>query len=339
MKYRYIMLAGLLVLAAGCYKDDDIRVPEDRTEFGYSVPQGTNAFDNRIVEWNGKMDKKLFILYKFAPRDVYWNNTQWDGLLDDGAFPEGFNSAYNITQAQEGNVDAQLRFIEDNFLSLYPASFLKGRLPQKILLAGTIEKHEIIYEGYPVQITEQDTYLGFDNFTIKGGDGQIAAMTGAQKTAFAKSINRAFFSYLASKGLLEVPQDFIDLAGGYQPLPLGERVFYHGFLGTILSGTQAQKAQRDFAMYLEAALETDEFLNKVNNYPAVTNMPQYEGIFYYDPDRELQGGSPWNPVTYKGIGKDKSGKIKAKYDIVVRHMREKYGIDMKAVSATLNAIQ
>ncbi len=338
MRHLYPILAVFALAAWGCDREDDtISIPEGDTEYGYHVPQGDNRWDDRIVGWNEKMDGKMFILYKFTPRDVYWNNYSWLGMGDDGSMPDGASSAYRVTEAQTEFVDGQLKFIEDHFLSVYPEKFLKGRLPQKILLAAKIEKHEVMYPGSPAVASDQSTFLGFDNMAITGGDGRIEGMDDAGKLALAKAVHGAFFDYIASRALFTVPQEFADLAPSYL-VPTGNDPFYMGFLGHVNTGTRVQQTSQDFAMYLKASLETLDFLKADAIYhPNITPKPkQLEGIFYYDANRSVTVSSWWSQTTYTGIGKDKSGNIRQKYKIMLAHMKREYGVDMLAISNALN---
>lgn len=80
----------MLVASLIACSDDDNLTPSERTEFGYTVPQGDHEYDDRIVDWNKRCN--TFILYKFDLKELYWQVSSWN---ESKPQPEGSSNPYN----------------------------------------------------------------------------------------------------------------------------------------------------------------------------------------------------------------------------------------------------
>ena len=69
-RYRLLYLIMFVLLWAGC-DDSEKLTPSEGLEPGYILPQGEHDYDEKIMNWFEECG--FYILYKFEPRDVYFN--------------------------------------------------------------------------------------------------------------------------------------------------------------------------------------------------------------------------------------------------------------------------
>ncbi len=69
-RYGLFFIVLLVWLWAGC-DDSEHLTPTEGMEPGYTLPQGDHDYDKKIVDWFDRCG--FYILYKFTPRDVYFN--------------------------------------------------------------------------------------------------------------------------------------------------------------------------------------------------------------------------------------------------------------------------
>ncbi|WAC41045.1 hypothetical protein [Pedobacter sp. SL55] len=203
--YLNILLALLaLVGTSSCKKEKEVLQPSD-IDVTYNVPQGSNAFDQTIVNYYEKYGS--YLLYKFNERDAYWTPTGWKKPVVSAA--GNWSVGADLIAAEESAIPAQLDLLDKSLFILYPQSFLKQFLPVKILLCSKVDS---IYTAYVFNPTYTATkgvkkipaYYNYDNISVNYGDATINQMTNAEKLAFLARVNQVFSKVSTNVRLLSL---------------------------------------------------------------------------------------------------------------------------------------
>ncbi len=293
--YILIFVSAWMV---SCDKEDTL-TPTETPELGYAVPQGNHDYDQRIVDWSERCNS--FILYKFKLKDLYWTVNGWIGSEEDSKSPLYPYTAGLVAEvADENYVGQQLDLLEKSFLNLYPDTMLMRCLPIKLLLCSQLD-----WRTTAGKSTFYNTYSSYDCLTFNWGNADVLTMTPAQKATFKIDVNLAFFKRLLANGKILASAEFYE-GMVYTPTVTNQNMYSRGF---VYRGT---KMENDAEFYIQAIISTS-----------------YE---------DLTAEYPATDYTFKGIlnpTKDVNGLIRKRYDILVNHMKEAYGIDLQAIGNTV----
>lgn len=293
MKIQLFLLFVFVMFCFAC--EDETLSPTERPEFGYSVPQGDHDYDERIVDWKNRCN--VFILYKFDLKELYWGVNNWGESVEN---PEGSMYPYTAgllgETADENYVGQQLTLIENSFLNFYPDTTLRRCLPLKLLLCKRLD-----WRSYKGELTFYPVYSGYDYLAFNWGNENVLTMTDEDVKNFKNKANITFLERLIEKQKIVIPADFYE-GSNYTDKITSANMYSRGFLNA------ATKLEDDAQYYIEAIVTTS----------------------YEDLIAETTTGD----YSYKGIlnpQKDVNGFILKKYNVLVQHMKEAYGIDLQAI--------
>lgn len=296
--FLYLMALGL-AFSVACSKEDGPLQPREEMEETYVLPQGNNAFDTRIVNFHKRTG--VFILYKFSPRDAYWEKFSWREAFfnEAGATTTG---AMTIESAKPEYIEKQLEFLEKNYLNFFSDEYLTKILPIRILLCSTLQNY---VENKPYPMTY---YFGIDNLCIGYGDERIDEITPNEIKTFRNGIIKKTLDNGLKLGLIEIPQEFKDL-GTYGQAVTRFEMHEKGFV-EYSSAASYITPEWDWKAYVKAIIQ--------NPYTLFITPPVIPEKYPY-----LQG-----ILTPE---KDVNGLIRKKYDIVIKYFFEKYNMDLQAI--------
>ncbi len=292
-KILYILIC-VSVWMVSC-NDEDTLSPTETPENGYIVPQGNHDYDQRIVNWKERCN--TFILYQFKVKELYWSVTGWLESVEDDRNPlYPYTNGLIAANADENYVGQQLDLLEAAFLNLYPDTTLARCLPLKLLLCGQLD-----WRTTAGRSTLYNTYSTFDGLAFNWGNENILTMTQAQKITFKNDVNVTFLKRILANGKIVENAEFYD-GVTYATAITNQTMYGRGFLN------RSTKVENDVEYYVEAIV-SNTYEDLIAEYPA-TNYTN-KGIL--------------NPV------KDVNGLIRQRYDILIKHMKDTYGIDLQAI--------
>ncbi|WEK37506.1 MAG: hypothetical protein P0Y53_08325 [Candidatus Pseudobacter hemicellulosilyticus] len=306
----WILGCAFSLLLFSCKKDDKISDPLP-IEPDYVLPQGnaSQAANDRIQQLYDNYGS--YFLYNYTQKDFVW--VQYTG-----------SSAGAIDTAVLGDpqyAEDMLKFLDDIWLQFLPESFKKGpAIPYRVFLADTIKQ-------YRVGLRPPLTHLFFDykisgkSLAIAGMNASLRTMTPAEKVAKRNVLLPIIFNYYISNGIITLPAEFYTISD-YATVP-------------------ANPATSPENM---AAWRSRGFLP--SSYNAVTGAP-FEWYYSY-----LWG----NVTTYLPTMRTNDVNayllhlmqrtdaqvadflaypiIKKKWDLLLNHFKNSYGIDLRAIGNT-----
>lgn len=290
---KYILFSLLFPLfCVGCY-NEDVLVATERPEFKYSLPQGAHEYDDKIVDWFKRGD--FYILYKFEPKDVYFDGSYWIETTWDSA-SHIYNGNILVEVAEEEFVEEQLMLIEEMFLEFYPDTILRRCMPMKLLLCSSLKREP--------SSKQMHVYSGYDYLAVNWGNEQIRSLSNKEKLLFKNEVNKTFFKRIYDKKLMAISEDFTVLS------PYGNRVekenmYEQGFLKDSYVGLDEKT---DWMSYIEVILE----------YPYTFLCEEPE-----DGDYSMKG------ILHPK--KDSRGLINLKYEILTKYLFDTYGVDIQKI--------
>lgn len=292
MKVKILLsFAVLSLLLAGCGKDEKI-IPTDFPEHTYSVPQGNNDYDTRIVKWFE--DCGIIILYDYTDADIYWSVTKW--LQAKQLSATSWSTGILTARAAPDWINGQLDLLEKNFLNLYSADALHKYAPLRLFLCG--ELFSVTTTAGAKTVKPSD--IGYKSLIVNYGSEAVQALTQAKKLEFKNSINSNFIKWATDQSLIPLSTEFLAVSD-YATAVTNATMYERGLLKNVLSNTN------DYETYFNAILSYS--YEELTMETAAGNYTMY-GIL--------------NPI------KDTKGLIRKKYDMMIAHF-EKYGIDLQAV--------
>lgn len=224
----FFLLSGSILF--GCKKNEEKLTPSD-ISVPYQLPQGNNAFDATIVDFNKRFG--TFFLYKF-------------NAVDFGATPvyatSNFGDLYTINIADEAYVGKVLAFVQKNWLNHYPDPFLKQYLPYKILLGNDMRSKTSPNTKYSV--LPSYNHMALSNFS-----STFDAMTAAAKKTFVNTIHVEFFNFMNNRGKLDIPAEFTTVTNYTQTGITATNFHTFGYVNYLVS-LQDNKPVRDFLSYI-----------------------------------------------------------------------------------------
>lgn len=277
----------------GCYEEEPL-TPTEGLEYRYTVPQGNHDYDVKIVDWYEK--NGFYILYKFDPKDIYFNVSYWTGPLYDsldGKWRGNIASAV----AEEEYVGKQLKFVEDIFLNFYSDTILNTWMPMKLLLCSQLKK--------PNGTKSIEMVGGLDFIAVDYGSAEIEGLLADETRIlqFKNDLHYLFFDRLIEQKKLVAPKEFM-MVSEYGKRAEQKNMFSLGFLET----STGMKVETDLRNYIKA----------------ITS-------FSYD---ELTAETEDGDYTMIGIlnpKKDVNGLIRKKYDALIHYFQNTLHMDLQAI--------
>lgn len=293
MKYRLIFVVLSLILWMGCYEEEPL-TPTEGLEYRYTVPQGDHDYDVKIVDWYEK--NGFYILYKFDPKDIYFNVSYWTGMLYDSLRGEWEGGKIASGVAEEEYVMQQLQLVEDVFLNFYSDTVLNTWIPMKLLLCSDLEK-----DKKPI-----DVVGGLDFIAVRYGSQEIEELLAddAKIIKFKNNLHELFIQRVIDQKKLVAPKEFEELSEYGRKVE--EKTMYSK--GFIERSNIELQVSFDFRNFIRA-------------------------IFSYSYE-ELTADTEEKDYTMIGIlnpKKDVNGLIRKKYDVVVNYFRDSLHMDLQAI--------
>lgn len=295
MKYRLIFVICCLMLFVRCYNEDAL-VSSGIAELKYTLPQGNHDYDDKIMDWFERCG--FYILYKFEPKDVYWNLKDWQELEKDTIWKT--YHGINAVPAEEAYAGKLLDVVERRFLNFYPDTMLRRCMTMKLLLCSKLEV------GAGSGVSARSFRTGFDYLAVNYGSEQIEQLTPHQIDLLKDTMHLSFLARLTANKKIEMSEEFLAISD-YKKKPIIDTVQYS--LG-FLSKSSGEKSKDD---------DWEEFVKAIVKNP-------YEYLTAEPKDKDYR--------TFQGIlheKKDVKKKIRQKYDILIRYFKEAYGIDLQAI--------
>jgi len=301
LTYIATILLVAIWLVSGCKKEGALTASED--EKGYSVPQGTNAYDAAIVDWFNKYG--TYFLYKFTDKDTYWTPTGWKNATPNASGV--WSTGYVVTQADTNYISRQLALLDKLWLARYSDKFLVDFLPAKIMLCASVDSIYTNYSVTPaVKVTKSvGAYYNYDNICFNYGNTGVTTMTSADSTKFLAKANLVFIQSIASRNLSAPTNAFTSIAT-YSPSFATQAAAYAQGIITVYYNPRSPL--QDWNAYMEAMVSRSE--TNLNKSTANTDM------------------------TYMGIlnaTKDSNGKIRQRYNLIRNYFINTYGVDLQAI--------
>lgn len=297
-----------------CKKEEDALTPSGIID-GYILPQGSNAFDNTIVDYYNKYN--TYLLYKFDREDIYWTPTSY--TIPTASASGYWSKGHEVAMAEEAYIPAQLELIKSNLFDLYPEKFLKKFLPGKILLCSKVDSIYSIYSSstftYTKGIKSIGAYSYYNSICVNYGNINVTTMTAADKIAFRKKLNTMFVENIISRGLTTPTNEFINSADYLTAMTTWSQALGKGIIIYYSGAT----ALADWNAYVKAMMTLSETqLNMAVDIPStsVYSTPPSLGIL--------------------NAKKDFNGQIKKRYAIVRNYFINEYGIDLQTVGNAAN---
>jgi len=303
-KLSYTGILFIMVLcAAACKKEAALTATADET--GYSVPQGTQAYDTTILNLYNKYG--TYFLYRFTDKDTYWTPTAWkNSTMDTTGF---WSTGYVVTTADTNYVAKQLALIKKLWLSYYSDAFLTKFLPAKIMLCASVDSVYTTYLFNPTRYVKTVKSVGawynYDNICVNYGSSAITTLTSSDSTKFLARTNLVFMQSIAGRNLSAPTNAFASIAT-YANTFTSQALAYAQGIITIYYNNRSP--QLDWNAYIEAMVTRSE-----------TN---------------LNKNTPNTDLTYQGIlnvTKDSGGKIKQRYNLIRNYFITNYGVDLQAI--------
>lgn len=302
MRYNLVLLTLCLLFCIGCY-DEDTLTPTTISELTYTLPQGDHDFDKDIVDWNKRCG--FFFLYKFEPRDVYWNWTGWQELLEKPD-QEGYISNASqcvIEETREDLVGEWLGFIENKLFKLYPDTVLRRCMPIKFILSG---RYAALDWFNVLKDNALGVRLGADYIMLNNENKKLEEFTSRKKELVKDTLNLVFLRLQISKGRIYIPDAFgqVSVYSTSASSVTTANMYSQGFIKTYTNTAVAS----DWDVYLAAVVKT--------------------------PYNELIEEPEDGDYSFRGIlhsKKDVNGLIREKYNILINHFKENYNIDIQAI--------
>ena len=296
--------AVLLVLLLGSCSKEDTPKPSGGNEPAWSLsdlPQGSHDYDPRIVELSEKYNS--VILYKFEMKEFYWNVTSdirwWGETYDD------FHAGYMAEPADENHVGTLLQLIEEKVFAHFPDTLLTRTMPYKVLLLGKLNYASECSRLNEITWEPVDAYSGYDYLAFGGATADIASFTGADRTRFKSEGCATLFNRLADKEQIVRSSEFHGLTN-----------YATTYSTTGDNPTAADVTKLRQQGIIDWAVRKDPLLDW-KNYVEVITGHSLEQL-------EAEDG-----ILHKNF--DTYGRIRRKYDIIVKYVKEQYGIDLQAI--------
>ncbi|MCZ4245125.1 hypothetical protein [Pedobacter punctiformis] len=296
---KYILVLCLLFMLAACKKTEEKLSPTERPEYGYSVPQGNNNFDDRIVAYHKRWG--TYLLYKFNVQDFTWQIT-------------GYDKYYKSVGSNEAYINQQLDLLDNTFFKYYQDSTLTKYLPSKFFLCSSLTFQNKRVDAFALT----STFIGgYESFAVNWGNKGILNISSPidSVSIFRGNVNYSFLKIMNLKGRMgmsDVFQSITDYVATISPTapatnPTNADLYKRGFLGNSSISTPSN--QTDWYSYLQVIL-SNKYANLINPATTATDVSA-KGIL--------------SPV------KDVNGLVRRKYDAMIKFYKEVYNIDLQKI--------
>lgn len=288
------------VLFFSCQKDNPIG-PESVLKPDYVLPQGNapQAANDRIKQLFDTYGS--YFLYNFTQKDFEWNTFAGtsNGAIDSAVFGD---------PQYAGDM---LQFLDDVWLKFLSDDFKKDKgIPYRVFMTDTIRQRRS-GSGWPPgrEYLYKDFLVTGKSMSFTGMNGNLRTMTPAQKTARKNTIIGQVFKYYQDNGIIAFPASFYDLTD-YVNMPTtpvtANLVAYRnrGFLpGSYFNGNPSEWMYGTYAWTTARATDASSYLLHVTSFTDAQMAPFLE-----------------YPL------------IKQKFDLLVAHFQNEYGIDVRAIA-------
>lgn len=356
MKYKLWMLVAGIAGWMGCSDDSGTLEPSNEQEYKVELTGGNHDYDTKIKNWNDRTG--VYILYKFDPREVYFNgNSTWTNIymdtivesvryypLGENVYVEGeyvfINGEKFVLGWSEKAVNARKEHVE-----LMENEQVRVRTC-KILIMGSIsvEEAEEEYVGRQLEWVEE-MFLNFypdpllrETMPMKvilGKELIHATATTLQRAeSYYYTFHNLIFSHgdgsvetLSLKEKCEIKTDVNIWFVGDRLKPLASFEEFWGvtsYPSTFPANSEIYKLGLLSSTMLPST-DVDTYLKVImgNSYAKLTAEPP-SGDYVYD--------------DFTGIlhpKKDVNGLIRQKYDILINEFK-KIGVDLQAIGNLYN---
>ncbi|WP_148375352.1 MULTISPECIES: hypothetical protein [Butyricimonas] len=304
MMYKIWYLILVMSLLAGCANDDETLTATEEPEFRYTLPQGNHDYDEEIVKWYEECG--FYILYRFEPKDVYWNCSGWYGYRKNNA---NLGDGHIIEQADEDYVGEQLTLLKKIFFNLYPKELLKNVMPLKLLLCSRITLDN------SQSLREKLIFNGFDCLAVNYGNDQVGQLSASEKRKLAEELLDYILTRVNEVGLVS-RDEFAAVSKNYYNTYVDPNTCYQrGFLGP-----------RGW----ELPVDWSEYVKMIVNTPYDVLVSEPAGSSYN-----------WMEEEYFGVlhpKKDVNGLIRQKYDLVLNGFKA-IGVDLNRIGEIISSIE
>lgn len=362
MKRIYVIIL-ITAIWIGCADDDGKLNPSDIAEFEYKIPQGNHDYDERIVDWFERCG--FYILYKFEPRDVYFNvDSEWAESYVDTTYTTTIyeigpmcyvrNDTAFIQTSPTWSVVWPLGYQAFNAYSWYERSASETHVYSTYVSTKAQGTYLVDYSGeaYVGKQLEwvEEMFLNFYPDDLLRAKMPLKLILGSRVRAKRSSIsvnltNYSYYTYFSE----------LILSHGDESLDA---------LTTNQKNTIKTDVNKWFCQRLGSLLDLDDFFTVTDYYwIGQSSSPAYEeyyalgllaytttsqkDAYEYDFEGYLKAilstsyaeltaepaDSDYDGSDFTGIlhpKKDVNGKIREKYDAIIKVFRER-GVDLQAI--------
>ena len=293
MKNRIYYSTLILVwMMMGCYSEDELTSTE-KPEAIYGKYTLPQG-DHTYDPDILKLYKKYntLLLYKFEDKDFWWNVAS-DIRWTYDSVRISTSSGWEAAPANENYVGEQIELLQGKFFNYFPDTLLMRTLPLKILMCDYVNYIPNL-DRYPTDSDKKfyNAYWGYDYMAINWGNEKINTMTAEERNLFKNDVCALFLSKTANKKMDRATAFFDVSTYSSSGSSKPEDGFVESNIGTNLSD--------DWKSYISMIVST-----------------------------------PYNRLTASGGFLDESvdsnGKIRQKYDIMVKFFLNNYNVDLQAI--------
>jgi len=198
-----------------------------------------------------------------------------------------------------------LNFLNRVWLQFYPKEFLKKHLPYRVLLAKDLYT---IVSGK--KSGGKDIFLGAN--TVALGFCSDTVLTESRELTYKRSIHKEFWSYwIEDTEILDIPEEFFTLSD-YTTKPKAATVRAAGF---VKDDANNREIYANSTTWPSANTDVNIEKRKMNDFWSYL----YNMIYRTEADWAADLEYPL---------------IKQKYDIIVKHFKDNYGLDISKIGNT-----
>ena len=308
------MLLALPMVFVAC-SNDDVDGPSNEG-LSFDFPQGNNAYDKEFEAFNDKYG--TMVLYKFTDAQFRWAFTEY--------------LSYYGTVGDEANVQKGWNLVKES-LSVWPESFLEGKLPFNIMLADSVYRWVSGYdENWNTIKTKElvNSCYGYNHIAFGVVNDRVDGNDVETKKQFIGDAAYALIGYATSKNTMEIPESFDTLFTRYKDhyttsmaTNYGSYVNEYGYngAGTLDNSVAVDKytVYHDFALFVK--------------YMVMMSPETFEERFLND-DFDCGGfhNASWTEFTPEH-------PVRRKYEAVRDYFRDVVGIDLGAIGTKTEQMQ
>ncbi len=308
--YIPLLLSGIFLFNS-CVKEEGELSPSG-IESGYSVPQGTNDFDDDIVDFYTNYGS--YLLYDFTEKDAYWTPSAWKNGMETTEDETG-SAGFVIEMPDVNYIGEQLDLLNKVWFNYYSDEFLKAFLPIKILLCSEVgyvnyswdADWNLVYVASPIV-----AYYNYDNISVGYASADVELLTESDTITIAQEVNHVFAESIIGQEKIDPTDEFTNSAN-YNSTSSAYANTDLWALG-ILQPYYDASAENDWGQFLTMMMcYSEEYLNREVSY-----------ISDYD----------YEETSWEGIFsslKDTNGLLKERYDIVRQYYITNYNVDLQEV--------